>query len=116
MISRSRFRGAIARKRSTTRTDTTQYIIFLAYDSPPKGVGQTGSLPGVPERPHRRSQGKLPVCPTLAPRFSCFQRIATPHEGSSENSGQWADSSGGGRDQNCPLLSAHCPLSFTPSR
>src|SRR5215510_12082032 len=28
-------------------------------------VGQTGSLPGFPERPHRWSQGKLPVCPTL---------------------------------------------------
>ena len=26
-------------------------------------VGQTGSLPGFPERPHRRSQGNLPVCP-----------------------------------------------------
>src|SRR5262245_9191821 len=51
--------------------------------SPPKRVGQTGSLPGFPERPHRRSQGKLPVCPTLAPRFSFFQSVATRHEGSS---------------------------------
>jgi hypothetical protein len=31
------------------------------------------------------NQGKLPVCPTLAPRFSFFQSIATGHEGSSGN-------------------------------
>src|SRR5262245_62461006 len=52
--------------------------------APPKGVGQTASLPGIPERPHRRSQGKLPVCPTFAPRFSFFQGGVTGHEGSSE--------------------------------
>src|SRR5262245_50462686 len=51
-------------------------------------VGQTGSLPGLPERSHRRNQGKLPVCPTLAPRFSFFQGGATPHESSSEKVGQ----------------------------
>ncbi len=28
--------------------------------APQKKVGQTGSLPGLPDRPHRRSQGKLP--------------------------------------------------------
>src|SRR5215510_439304 len=50
---------------------------------PPIKVGQTGSLPEFPERPHRRNQGKLPVCPTLAPRFSFFQGVATRHEGSS---------------------------------
>jgi hypothetical protein len=38
-------------------------------------------LPGFPERPHRRIQGELPVCPTLAPLFSLFQGVATPHEG-----------------------------------
>src|SRR5262245_63662359 len=52
--------------------------------APLKNVGQTGSLPSLPLSPHRRSQGKLPVCPTLAPRFSFFQRVATRHEGSSE--------------------------------
>src|SRR5262245_41607625 len=31
-----------------------------------------------------RNHDKLPVCPTLAPRFSFFQRVATRHEGSSE--------------------------------
>src|SRR5262247_37033 len=39
-------------------------------------VGQTSSLPSLPERPHRRNQGKLPVCPTLAPPFSLFQGVA----------------------------------------
>src|SRR5215510_12105836 len=52
---------------------------------PQKSVGQTGSLPGLLDRPHRRSQGKLPVCPTLAPRFSLFLGVATRHESSSEN-------------------------------
>src|SRR5262245_28315844 len=42
-------------------------------------AGQTGSLPGSAERPRRRSQDKLPVCPTLAPRFSSLQGVATRH-------------------------------------
>src|SRR5262245_6374852 len=42
---------------------------------------QTASLPGSPERAHRRSQGKLPVCPTLAPRFLFLPCVATRHEG-----------------------------------
>src|SRR5215813_9482935 len=43
-------------------------------------VGQTGSLPGFPERPHQRSLGKLPVCPTLAPCFSFLHGVATRME------------------------------------
>src|SRR5215510_2692580 len=31
-----------------------------------------------------RKQGKLPVCPTLAPRYSFFQGVSTRPEGSSE--------------------------------
>src|SRR5215471_2048442 len=50
---------------------------------PPIKVGQTGSLPEFPERPRRRNQGKLPVCPTLAPRFSFFRGVAMRPEGSS---------------------------------
>src|SRR5262245_56067922 len=49
---------------------------FINNHSPPERVGQTGSLPCSPERPHWRGQGKLPVCPTLAPRFSFFQNVA----------------------------------------
>src|SRR5262245_54905610 len=48
-------------------------------------VGQTGSLPGFHER---SSQGKLAVCPTLAPRFSLFLDVATRHEGSSKSVAQ----------------------------
>jgi hypothetical protein len=50
------------------------YCCFSSAEitTPQRRVGQTGSLPGFPERPHRRSQGKLPVCPTLEPRFSFF--------------------------------------------
>src|SRR5262245_36708655 len=53
--------------------------------TPQNRVGQTGSLPwlfrcGLPGR-----QGKLPVCPTLAPRFSLFQGVVPRHEGLSEN-------------------------------
>jgi hypothetical protein len=55
---------------------------FLSASS--EKVGQTGSLPLLLEMPHQRSQGKLPVCPTLPPRFSFFQGVATRHEGSSE--------------------------------
>src|SRR5262245_33557164 len=55
----------------------TRFHSFMAsprdMKAPRKRVGQTGSLPGFRER---SSQGKLPVCPTLAPRFSLFQRIA----------------------------------------
>src|SRR5262249_26565062 len=32
---------------------------------PQKSVEQTGSLPGLPGRPHRSTQGKLPVCPPM---------------------------------------------------
>src|SRR5262245_46596082 len=52
---------------------------------PQKSVGQTGSLPGLLDRPHRRSQGKLPVCPTLAPRFSFLQVAATGMKAPAEN-------------------------------
>src|SRR5262245_19799244 len=57
----------------------------MRASSPQKNVGQTGSLPSLLLRPNRRSQGKLPVCPTFAPRFSFFQRVVTRHEGSSKN-------------------------------
>src|SRR2546428_253248 len=41
---------------------------------PQNSVGQTESLPGFPERPHQRSQGKLPVCPTLWIGVEVFER------------------------------------------
>src|SRR5262245_49859407 len=49
-------------------------------------VGQTGSLPGFPERRRWRNQGKLPVCPTFAPPLSLLQVAVTEVKDSSKRS------------------------------
>jgi hypothetical protein len=77
---------------TTNALSSFQGIAAATYQTPQKRVGQTASLPVFPERSHRKSQGKLPVCPTLAPRFSLFQGIATRHEGAWENLGTLAAS------------------------
>src|SRR5262245_66039609 len=57
--------------------------LFFISDHSWERVGQTGSLPGFPEIPHRRSQGKLPVCPTISLRFSFHQASQCDIENSS---------------------------------
>src|SRR5262249_5564907 len=47
--------------------------VATRHESSSEKVGQTGSLPSLPERPHRRSQGKLPVCPTSRGDFYPFR-------------------------------------------
>src|SRR5215813_12445622 len=67
--------------RRPARAKIESQLISVSF-SPPKRVGQTGSLPGFLELPHRRNPGILPVYPTLAPRCSFCQGVATRHEGS----------------------------------
>src|SRR5215831_7250910 len=62
-----------ARQQTKRRGPRAIWRLFLITDRSSERVGQTGSLPGFPERRRRKSQGKLPVCPTLAPRLSFFQ-------------------------------------------
>src|SRR5215475_3744872 len=50
--------SAMADASKITAEVATNNRRFICH--PQKKVGQTGSLPGLPERPHRRGQGKLP--------------------------------------------------------
>src|SRR5262249_7731631 len=79
-----RFDSAAIERRRGRRSDGEFQVVGCCgarchLGFPPKSIRQTGSLPGFPERSHRKSQGKLPVCLTLAPRLSLFQGVAARH-------------------------------------
>src|SRR5688572_14843140 len=68
----NRFDSAAVERRRSPPSDGEFRVVgccgaYCHLGSPPKSVGQTGGLPGFPERPHRSSQGKPPIRPTLPP-------------------------------------------------